>query len=140
MVGEVEDEEEKKPNPIDVHVGMRVRTRRLFLGMSQEKLGDELGITFQQIQKYERGVNRIGASRLYRISKVLQVPVGYFFEGLDVVEEASDVPRPDQFSPEALLLAKLVDTVARPIRMRILELVRTICGKDENGETSSGES
>ena len=70
----------KKPNPIDIHVGSRVRLRRNMLGMSQEKLGEMLGITFQQIQKYEKGTNRVGASRLQAISSVLNVPVSYFFE------------------------------------------------------------
>lgn len=70
----------KKPNPIDVHVGSRIRLRRNMLGMSQEKLGEGLGITFQQIQKYEKGTNRVGASRLQAISATLGVPVSYFFE------------------------------------------------------------
>jgi len=70
----------KQPNPIDIHVGSRVRLRRMMLGMSQEKLGEQLGITFQQIQKYEKGTNRIGASRLQHISTVLSVPVSFFFE------------------------------------------------------------
>ena len=71
----------KIPNPIDRHVGSRVRMRRMMLGMSQTKLGDALGITFQQVQKYEKGTNRVGASRLQHISDVLQVPVAFFFEG-----------------------------------------------------------
>ena len=71
----------KTPNPIDKHVGSRVRMRRMMLGMSQEKLGDALGLTFQQVQKYEKGTNRIGASRLQQISLILQVPVAFFFEG-----------------------------------------------------------
>ena len=71
----------KVPNPIDKHVGSRVRMRRMMLGMSQEKLGDALGLTFQQVQKYEKGTNRIGASRLQQISLILQVPVAFFFEG-----------------------------------------------------------
>src|SRR5215208_965481 len=70
----------KQPNPIDIHVSSRVRLRRMMLGMSQEKLGEHLGITFQQIQKYEKGTNRIGASRLQNISTVLAVPVSFFFE------------------------------------------------------------
>ena len=70
----------KQPNPIDMHVGSRVRMRRMMLGMSQEKLGENLGITFQQIQKYEKGTNRIGASRLQHIATVLEVPVSFFFE------------------------------------------------------------
>lgn len=68
-------------NPIDVHVGARVRMRRMMLDMSQEKLGDAVGLTFQQIQKYEKGMNRIGASRLQQFSEILQVPVSFFFEG-----------------------------------------------------------
>jgi len=70
----------KSPNPVDVHVGSRVRLRRMMLGMSQEKLGEGLGITFQQIQKYEKGTNRIGASRLQHIARLLAVPVSFFFE------------------------------------------------------------
>src|SRR6478672_7051744 len=72
----------KAPNPTDKHVGARVRMRRMMLGMSQEKLGDALGLTFQQVQKYEKGANRIGASRLQQISQILQVPVSLFFEGV----------------------------------------------------------
>src|SRR2546430_4953292 len=71
----------KAPNPIDKHVGSRVRMRRMMLAMSQEKLDDSLGLTFQQVQKYEKGTNRIGASRLQQISHILQVPVSFFFEG-----------------------------------------------------------
>jgi len=70
----------KQPNPIDIHVGSRVRLRRTMQGMSQEKLGDSLGITFQQVQKYEKGANRIGASRLQNISTVLNTPISFFFE------------------------------------------------------------
>ncbi len=70
----------KKPNPVDTHVGSRVRLRRMLLGMSQERLGESMGLTFQQVQKYEKGVNRIGASRLFQISKILDVPVQFFFE------------------------------------------------------------
>ncbi|HEY5597511.1 MAG TPA: helix-turn-helix transcriptional regulator, partial [Kiloniellales bacterium] len=69
-----------KPNPVDIHVGGRVRLRRTLLGMSQEKLGEAIGLTFQQVQKYERGANRIGSSRLYDLSRVLDVPVSFFFE------------------------------------------------------------
>jgi transcriptional regulator with XRE-family HTH domain len=71
-----------KPNPVDVHVGSRVRLRRTLLGMSQEKLGEAIGLTFQQVQKYERGANRIGASRLYDLSRVLDVPVSFFFDDM----------------------------------------------------------
>src|SRR6266852_8380603 len=81
-----------KPNPIDVHVGTRVRLRRTLLGMSQEKLGESLGLTFQQVQKYERGANRIGASRLWDLSRVLDCPVAFFFEEMDQ-QTASASPR-----------------------------------------------
>ena len=72
----------KSPNPIDIHVGSRVRLRRVLVGMSQEKLGDQLGITFQQVQKYEKGTNRIGASRLFMISRILDVPVSFFYDDM----------------------------------------------------------
>lgn len=68
-----------KPNPIDIHVGSRIRERRTLLGMSQSKLGDSIGLTFQQVQKYERGTNRVGSSRMYELARVLDVPVAYFF-------------------------------------------------------------
>ena len=76
----------KSPNPVDRHVGSRVRMRRMLVGMSQEKLGEALGITFQQIQKYEKGTNRIGASRLHQIARVLSVAVDYFYEGAPQIE------------------------------------------------------
>lgn len=75
-------EPEHRPSPIDVHVGSRVRLRRTLLGMSQERLGEALGLTFQQVQKYERGVNRIGASRLFDLSRVLDVPISFFFDDM----------------------------------------------------------
>jgi transcriptional regulator with XRE-family HTH domain len=73
---------ESRPSPIDVHVGSRIRLRRTLLGMSQERLGESLGLTFQQVQKYERGVNRVGASRLFDLSRVLDVPISFFFDDL----------------------------------------------------------
>ena len=91
----------KQPNPIDIHVGGRIRLRRTMLGMSQEKLGEHLGITFQQVQKYEAGVNRVAASRLWIMAEALQVPITYFFEGLETpadtgqAESASDTTIPD---------------------------------------------
>ncbi len=75
-------EREHRPSPIDAHVGSRVRLRRTLLGMSQEKLGEALGLTFQQVQKYERGVNRIGASRLFDLARVLDVPISFFFDDM----------------------------------------------------------
>lgn len=78
--GDEGDRGPRRPNPIDSHVGTRVRLRRMLLGMSQERLGERLGLTFQQVQKYEKGVNRIGASRLFDLSQVLGVPIQYFYE------------------------------------------------------------
>ena len=75
-------ERESRPSPIDVHVGTRIRLRRTLLGMSQERLGEALGLTFQQVQKYERGVNRVGASRLFDLSRVLDVPISFFFDDM----------------------------------------------------------
>ena len=74
--------EKERPSPIDVHVGTRIRLRRTLLGMSQERLGEALGLTFQQVQKYERGVNRVGASRLFDLSRVLDVPISFFFDDM----------------------------------------------------------
>jgi transcriptional regulator with XRE-family HTH domain len=75
-------EKEGRPSPIDVHVGSRIRLRRTLQGMSQERLGEALGLTFQQVQKYERGVNRVGASRLFDLSRVLDVPISFFFDDM----------------------------------------------------------
>ncbi len=78
----VGSDRETRPSPIDVHVGSRIRLRRTLLGMSQERLGESLGLTFQQVQKYERGVNRVGASRLFDLSRVLDVPISFFFDDM----------------------------------------------------------
>src|SRR5580700_9584612 len=84
----------KAPNPVDKHVGSRVRMRRMMLGMSQGKLGEALGLTFQQVQKYEKGKNRIGASRLQHIANILQVPVPFFFDGAPAATGAEELPSP----------------------------------------------
>ena len=89
-----------QPNPIDIHVGNRIRLRRTILGWSQEKLAAMLGLTFQQVQKYERGSNRVGASRLWDIGNVLNVPINFFFEDMDK-EVASQSPRVFSSSNEA---------------------------------------
>lgn len=113
-----------KPNPIDVHVGARLRLRRTLLGLSQEKLGEAIGLTFQQVQKYERGVNRIGASRLFELSRVLDVPVGYFFEEMDPAIESARRPAPDSETGE-LSEAPAAVYEGNPIMKReTLELVR----------------
>src|SRR5712692_7672076 len=97
-----------KPNPIDIHVGSRVRLRRNMLGLSQEKLGEAIGLTFQQVQKYEYGANRISASRLHDLSRVLDVPVSFFFDRLDPVRAPAipySFPEPAE-GPESNLLLK----------------------------------
>src|SRR6266481_7078710 len=100
----------KSPNPIDKHVGSRVRMRRMMLSMSQEKLGDALGLTFQQVQKYEKGTNRIGASRLQHIASIQQVPISFFFEGAPglsfVLGESSDYVSDFLATSEGLALTK----------------------------------
>jgi transcriptional regulator with XRE-family HTH domain len=89
------DNGDRRPSPIDVHVGARIRLRRTLLAMSQERLGDALGMTYQQVQKYERGVNRVSASRLFDLSRVLDVPISFFFDDLpDTVGENSAIRRP----------------------------------------------
>ena len=82
-------EKDGRPSPIDVHVGSRIRLRRTLLGLSQERLGDALGLTFQQVQKYERGANRVGASRLFDLSRVLDVPISFFFDDMPETLSAS---------------------------------------------------
>jgi len=133
----------KAPNPVDRHVGGRVRMRRMMLAMSQEKLGDALGLTFQQVQKYEKGTNRIGASRLQQISEILQVPVSFFFEGapnLNVeIDVAKSAPSPSYVSDflatsEGLALTKAFTRIKRPrLRRRIVDLVEEIAGDSEAG-------
>ncbi|PWC51714.1 transcriptional regulator [Azospirillum sp. TSA6c] len=111
-----------KPNPIDIHVGSRVRLRRTLLGMSQEKLGEAIGLTFQQVQKYERGANRIGSSRLFDLSRVLDVPISFFFD--DMPEEVATARVEDDDaggSEEAASVSHDPDPMAK---RETLELVR----------------
>ena len=129
-------------NPVDQHVGSRMRVRRQVLGMSQEKLGDALGVTFQQVQKYERGTNRVGASRLFRIAQVLDVPVGFFFEGLNANSNALDeVAEGDQHpliydfisSPEGVALAMAVSEIkSKAVRRQLVDLARTLAKSQDD--------
>jgi transcriptional regulator with XRE-family HTH domain len=132
----------KAPNPTDKHVGARVRMRRMMLGMSQEKLGDALGLTFQQVQKYEKGANRIGASRLQQIAHILQVPVSFFFEGApDVFGQQSadmaEAPSPAYVSDflatsDGLALTKAFMKIKdAKLRRRIVDLVEQIAADKE---------
>ncbi len=130
-------ENKKKPNPIDVHVGSRIRLRRTMLGMSQEKLGESLGITFQQIQKYEKGTNRVGASRLQNISSILNVPVSFFFEDAPGEPSMSQTgfsePSGSSYvvdflsSSEGLQLNRAFVKISDPkVRKKIVDLVKTL--------------
>lgn len=127
-------ENKKRPNPIDIHVGGRIRLRRNMLGMSQEKLGEHLGITFQQIQKYEKGTNRVGASRLQAIASILEVPPAFFFEdapgsSTGGLEEESQTSYVVDFltSSEGLRLNRAFVRISDPkVRSRIIDLVRAL--------------
>ena len=134
------------PNPIDVHVGGRVRLRRTLLGLSQEKLGEAIGLTFQQVQKYERGANRIGASRLVDLSRVLDGPVGYFFDDMadDVAARSPRqirglVEEPEAYEPdpmakrETLELVRAYYKIRDPrVRKRLFEMTKALgAARDE---------
>jgi transcriptional regulator with XRE-family HTH domain len=124
----------KQANAIDAHVGSQVRQRRLSLGMSQEKLGMLLGLTFQQVQKYERGVNRIGAGRLFALARILGVGILYFYEGLTTegsgrkpgfAEDEAPPPRPPSSGADETQLLAAFRRIRDPkVRRRILELVK----------------
>lgn len=122
-------------NPIDTRLGERVRARRLEMGMSQERLAEVLGVTFQQVQKYEKGVNRIAASRLLDISNALEVPISHFFEGLARVRRKGDAPNSLETAlttSGAVEMVKLYAGIeSAAVRQRVLELVRAMAG----GET-----
>ena len=126
------------PNPVDIHVGKRLRQRRTFVGMTQEQLGAALGITFQQIQKYERGANRIGASRLFDICRILDVPPQFFFEAMPASGEAAAVearplpPRSDDpIDRETMDLVRAYRQIdSSSVRHRLLELARALAKAD----------
>ncbi len=134
-----------RPRPVDVHVGSRVRLRRTMLGMSQEKLGKAISLTFQQIQKYERGTNRIGSSRLWELSKVLDVPISFFFDDM-APEVAEGMTRPAGLAEaqgpayeadtlakrETLELVRAYYRIKNPkVRKRIFELTKSIAKADD---------
>jgi|TARA_Y100000294_G_scaffold166739_1_gene175323 transcriptional regulator with XRE-family HTH domain len=129
------------PNPVDIHVGSRVRLRRTLLGLSQEKLGDAVGLTFQQIQKYERGANRIGSSRLFQLSRILDVPISFFFDempsGLKTVERQVSVGLREHeqktMEPDPLARRETLELVRayyrisdHRVRKRLFELTKSI--------------
>lgn len=137
----------KSPNPIDKHVGSRVRMRRMMIGMSQERLGEALGLTFQQVQKYEKGTNRIGASRLHQIASILGVQIEFFYEGapqlegaLAVGDEFAEPPTPAYVSDflstaDGLhLMRAFVRVKSVKVRKRIVELVETLADEEVPAE------
>lgn len=114
----------KNPHPVDLYVGQRLRERRILLGISQEGLGHTIGLTFQQIQKYERGTNRISASKLYLLSTVLEVPVAYFFEGLKSPAPSKDDITTILSKREILELAKNYYALPKEVRKQLLILTK----------------
>ena len=134
------DQSVRAPNPVDIHVGARVRLRRTLLGMTQTGLGKAIGLTFQQVQKYERGVNRIGSSRLYDLARVLDVPVNFFFDDMPEAiasksGAASSGPpeRAEEFDPdivskrETLELVRAYYKIENPlVRKRLFEMVKAL--------------
>lgn len=126
----------KQANPVDTQVGNRVRIRRMLIGMSQEKLGDLLGLTFQQVQKYEKGVNRIGAGRLYEIARILGVPIDFFYEGVsgsaEGVAESNGAPVMEFVSSgEGLQLSLAFMKIRDPkVRKRVLDLVKSLAEEE----------
>ena len=146
------EDRESRPSPIDVHVGGRIRLRRTLLQMSQERLGDALGLTFQQVQKYERGANRVGASRLFNLSRVLDVPVSFFFDdmpaasgtgasigagatmpammggGFAEAQEGFGAPPDDLFSRKETveLIRAYYRITEQPVRRRVLDLIKSM--------------
>lgn len=116
----------KQPHPVDVYVGQRVRLRRTLLGLSQGRLGDQLGLTFQQVQKYERGANRIAASRLKQMADALDVPIGFFFDGFD---DADDLREP-AVDRQLVELAKRLAAFDQPQRAALLRAA-TVFGREQ---------
>jgi len=129
------------PNPVDVHVGTRIRLQRLTKKLSQSALGEKLGVTFQQVQKYERGSNRVSASRLWRMGEILEVPIEFFFQGIQSqVEsggfaEGAETPMVYDFinSTDGVQLASAYSRIQDPkVRRQVLQLVRALGGEEDN--------
>ncbi|HEY0053258.1 MAG TPA: helix-turn-helix transcriptional regulator [Caulobacteraceae bacterium] len=130
---------DRQPNPVDRHVGQRVRVLRKIQGISQERLADALGLTFQQVQKYEKGSNRISASKLWDISRFLNKPIAYFFEEIEVGETATGMAEPEQANfrydflatTEGIELAQAFPKLKPKQRRKLLELVRAMAGDED---------
>ena len=132
------DEPDRGPNPIDRHVGLRIRMRRKELGISQEKLAESIGLTFQQVQKYERAANRVSASKLWEMSRALTANISYFYEGLGDGAEipGSNLPRETLqdflLTPEGMELATVFPKIPKGrVRRKILDLVRAMAGEPD---------
>ncbi len=139
------------PHPVDVYVGKRLRMRRTILGMSQEAIGTAIGVTFQQVQKYERGINRMGSSRLYDFSKILGIPVSYFFEGYDaqegvsvpafaggMAEEGTNFEHEKLTSRETLEMMRAYYRISDPqVRKKVFDLVKSLADKHEDDAISA---
>lgn len=121
-------------DPVDKHVGARIKLRRSLIGATQEYLAEHLNLTFQQIQKYENGANRVSASKLYRIANILGVPVSFFFEGLDQAEPrhdpATDLANKFIASHEGGLIIRLWDRVPKPMRSAVLKVIQAASGEN----------
>ena len=139
--------DDRSPNPVDVHVGDRIRRRRRALGISQDKLAEALGLTFQQVQKYERGANRVSASKLYQVARALHAPIPYFFDGLPDparatgVEEGEATPFVHEMplTPEEREFASWLSRIeSRRVRKRLLELVRTLADRGDDAASVEG--
>ncbi|MDP1643815.1 MAG: helix-turn-helix transcriptional regulator [Phenylobacterium sp.] len=129
---------DRAPNPVDRHVGLRIRLRRKELGVSQERLAESIGLTFQQVQKYERAANRVSASKLWEMARALKTSVAYFYEGLGdpaaagVDGDGRDTVHDFLLTPEGMELATLFPRVRRArVRRRLLDLVRTMAEESE---------
>ena len=134
----VTSEDDRTPNPVDRHVGLRIRLRRKELGVSQERLAEAIGLTFQQIQKYERAANRVSASKLWEMARALNAPIGYFYEGLADAPApvGADKPRDDVqeflLTPEGIELASSFPRIPRGrVRRRVLDLVRALANQPD---------
>ena len=136
------EEAAQGPNPVDRHVGLRIRMRRKELGISQERLAESIGLTFQQVQKYERAANRVSASKLWEMSRALSTNISYFYEGLgDAIETpGSNLPRESMqdflLTPEGIELAAMFPKIAKgKVRRKILDLVRAMAGEPDAVES-----
>src|SRR4051812_26870737 len=135
----------KQANPVDAHVGHRVRLRRMLIGMSQERLGELLGLTFQQVQKYEKGINRIGAGRLFEVSGILGVPISFFYDDVQSGAQAGGFAEGDEPPPvmeflssgEGLQLSLAFMRIKdAKVRRRILDLVRSLADENEGANVN----